>query len=362
MGTENKKIPFKRYDESHSIHPNIAVKYTVEKAFLLKEIYGWCSTNYLKGHNVIAGIPFMYNTAEAFHLKFRYLKQSSISRWLNELVKDKIIWSGNFNKRKNDKTKWYTIDFERYDNIVLGKTNPISQNEKWFSQIGKTVSHFDKALPSNNPSDTNLNKLSEEFLKDIFLEFRLAYKGVKGSPTTIWNDFKRLHKDWREAVHLLMPAYEKELAWRAFQKENKSFVPEHANLSTWMGRQRRWESDYDIDSTGLLNWDNFNDSWKSVIDVMLPETNKSPKANTLRSAPKKTVFEYLKKVQKKLQARKYNSWESMTCDEYLKLFWLFWDKKRRKKLEDIIEHIPKDAMSKKETKIYDAIVKFNRRK
>ena len=77
-------------------------------------------------------------------------------------------------------------------------------------------------------------------IKDEFESFRVRYPGSKRGLTTEFENFKKKHKDFKEVVSLLSPALEELINWRQQKKLAGQFVPEYANLSTWIN-QRRWE-------------------------------------------------------------------------------------------------------------------------
>lgn len=84
-----------------------------------------------------------------------------------------------------------------------------------------------------------LSKIEEEFE-----QFRKAYPGNKRGHKVEFDNFKKKHKDYQTAVYLLHPALMKLNAWRDEKKRLGQFVPEYANLSTWIN-QRRWEVEFE---------------------------------------------------------------------------------------------------------------------
>lgn len=88
---------------------------------------------------------------------------------------------------------------------------------------------------SNPPEKTEKNAI-----KDEFELFRKRYPGTKRGLDTEFENFKKKHKDYKEVVSLLAPALEALITWREQKKMVGQFVPEYANLSTWIN-QRRWE-------------------------------------------------------------------------------------------------------------------------
>jgi hypothetical protein len=168
----------KRTDENHSFNIHVAAAIGVEKAILMKELYGWCSKNMDNNRNMWGGFPWTYNSARAFGQKFMYFKPRSIARWLIELEAENWIASHDgFNRAGFDKTKHYTVNFGKYDCTVFGKTQPeeeqiswikavnsaISQNGEWISQNGQTIPSLNNSLPSRTQERENAQTSQPEF-------------------------------------------------------------------------------------------------------------------------------------------------------------------------------------------------------
>ena len=157
----------KRIDENHSFNINVCVALDghVQKAILLKEIYGWCHINQAKNHNYKKGLYWTFMSAKGFTKKFPYMKEKSIARWLKELEKSGMIFSQVFNKIGFDRTKWFTINFEQYDNMVLNRCISISQIDIWVSQIEKRISQDDTTIPSTTTTTNTSNTLNKKTIK-----------------------------------------------------------------------------------------------------------------------------------------------------------------------------------------------------
>lgn len=144
----------KRTDECHSFNIHVALIVGDRKAVLLKEIYNWCHQNQINNRNIYFGLAWTYNSAKAYKEKFLYWPEKSIARWLKELQADGWIYATDkFNKFSMDRTRWYTINFERYDLATNGQISPISQNEKWTRQIDICISQNDTPISQNEISE-----------------------------------------------------------------------------------------------------------------------------------------------------------------------------------------------------------------
>ena len=90
----------------HRFHIELAIKYGVEKALIIQYFDEQLIGNEAKAHN---GSLWISNSAETLSNIFTYMNRQKISRLLRQMEDENIIKSGNFNKSKYDRTKWYTF-------------------------------------------------------------------------------------------------------------------------------------------------------------------------------------------------------------------------------------------------------------
>ena len=89
--------------------PSLAKEIGLNEAIMLQQMHYWL----LKSSNEFKGVKWFYKTLEEWQTEFPFWSVMTIRRTLGSLEKQKIIKIGNFNKKKFDKTKWYTIDYQR---------------------------------------------------------------------------------------------------------------------------------------------------------------------------------------------------------------------------------------------------------
>lgn len=89
--------------------PSLAKEIGLNEAIMLQQMHYWL----LKSANEFTGVKWFYKTLEEWQTEFPFWSTMTIRRTLGSLEKQKIIKIGNFNKKKFDKTKWYTIDYQR---------------------------------------------------------------------------------------------------------------------------------------------------------------------------------------------------------------------------------------------------------
>jgi len=94
----------------HSFCIKEAQEKGVYKAIVLFNIRYWLEYNLANKKNIHDGYVWTYNSASAFTKFFPYFNERKIHRILSELVKDKHLLTGNYNKAGYDRTKWYTME------------------------------------------------------------------------------------------------------------------------------------------------------------------------------------------------------------------------------------------------------------
>ena len=127
------------------------------------------------------GKHWTFNSLRAFNELFPYMTPKSISRWLLELEDGKWIVTGNFNRRRNDNTKWYSIgnklqEFCESTGINTGYTKiSTSQNEKldldeglFASQNEEGTSQNEKSVAQNEKSTSQ----NEQALPDVSTDIK----------------------------------------------------------------------------------------------------------------------------------------------------------------------------------------------
>lgn len=86
--------------------PKLAVAVGLNEAIVLQQVNYWLN----KSTKVFEGKKWTYNSYEDWQKQLPFWSISTLKRIFTGLEKDGLLVSGNFNKAKFDKTKWYTID------------------------------------------------------------------------------------------------------------------------------------------------------------------------------------------------------------------------------------------------------------
>ncbi len=91
--------------------PSLAAKVGLNEAIIMQQLHYWIG----KSSHKIEGRKWVYNTYDAWQKQFPFWSVSTIRRVFLKLEEVGYIKTANYNKLKIDKTKWYSIDYEKFD-------------------------------------------------------------------------------------------------------------------------------------------------------------------------------------------------------------------------------------------------------
>lgn len=201
----------------HSFNTDVAERYGLQEAILLDWIVFWLVENERNERNFYEGRCWVFNSAKALAEKFHYLSPNTIQKTLKRLEDAGIIISGNFNKNKFDRTKWYSIaDEYRYllkehrsdaENLKEdAKQNPQSEDASGVSQsasgFSQSASPFSQSANVYKLTNTPTEENSKEFQTDSSLSLANAREAKKQEVfkippfinPEIWKDFEAMRK------------------------------------------------------------------------------------------------------------------------------------------------------------------------
>ncbi|MFE1626986.1 DnaD domain-containing protein [Brevibacillus reuszeri] len=104
------------------ILPSLAEKIGLNEAIVTQQLHYWLQ----KSTNNRDGRKWVYNTYKSWQEQFPFWSEVTVRRTLTGLENKGIIVTGNYNEMKADKTKWYTIDYEK----LVGVISPSDQNDQ----------------------------------------------------------------------------------------------------------------------------------------------------------------------------------------------------------------------------------------
>ena len=134
------------------IIPSLAVKIGLNESVVLQQIHYWLSTS----SHMVKGRKWIYNTYQQWQKQFPFWSESTIKRTIQSLEKKGLLISENWNASKMDKTKWYTIDYEKLNSLENQGNEPSSAHIdlEMGSECPDVDAKLTKAIPENTTEIT----------------------------------------------------------------------------------------------------------------------------------------------------------------------------------------------------------------
>ncbi|MBN3344880.1 replication protein RepO [Pectobacterium brasiliense] len=91
--------------------PGLACAIGLNEAIVLQQIHYWMKNS----QHFHDGRLWVYNSVPDWQAQFPFWSDSTVKRALSSLEKQGLVFTGNYNDDSWDKTKWYSIDYQRVD-------------------------------------------------------------------------------------------------------------------------------------------------------------------------------------------------------------------------------------------------------
>lgn len=128
------------------IDRELATVIGLNEAIILQQIQYWIK----KSEHRFDGKIWIYNSVSQWKKQFPFWSESTIDRTLKSLNKLGLLFIGNYNRDRRDRTKWYSINYLQLDSIMK---NAFSQNDEC------NLSNCCNAISQDDPmQDVNLTK------------------------------------------------------------------------------------------------------------------------------------------------------------------------------------------------------------
>ena len=118
----------KLVNEKHMVilYPKLAAKIGVNEAIILQHIHSRLE----ESEHYRDGRVWVYNTYQGLQEQLPFWSADTIKRVIRRLEKGVYLFSANYNRSQMDKTKWYSINYEKVE-------------EFWEKEIDSTGIHIE---------------------------------------------------------------------------------------------------------------------------------------------------------------------------------------------------------------------------
>ena len=248
----------------------------LNEAIVLQQLNYWLHS---KSAKQINGRLWVYNTYDNWRKdNFPFWSRNTIRRAFDSCIKRGLIITGNFNKAGFDKTKWYSIDIEKLDEVMGSACaqNGQTSEPKWAdgsNQDGHTNTRdYPETTSENNKhSASHSNAQSVSQIEKEFEEVWSKYPNKKGKKQA-FNHYKA----WRKASvkHTNEYLLERLKKYLTYCQQNNWYHP--MNGSTWFNG--RFDDELEVDNPKPANkyeQEGYYDDYKKLIHGNQSQEQKS---------------------------------------------------------------------------------------
>lgn len=146
---------------------------SLDEAIVLNQLNYWVERNKDANRNFRDGHYWVYNSYEAWRKQdFPVWSATKIKRIFTSLEGKGIVLSANYNKLAIDKTKWYTIDYDKLKKFIKEYSKGQNETPKDQDEISKdaddqptgqndqTLDQSERALPDTNYIDYSTENIN----------------------------------------------------------------------------------------------------------------------------------------------------------------------------------------------------------
>lgn len=227
--------------------PSLAIALnSVDKAIILQQIHYWVD----RSNNVRDGYRWVYNSISEWHKQFPWLAEKTVQRYLKDLEDRGLLITGNYNKAKFDRTKWYRIDYDALDNLdeswgftvpTEGTSSPVSKGPGVITNTNRLPETTTETNKEHSAADATP---SAKFDSDFEKVWR-KYPNKKGKRQAM-NHYRAWRK--KSARNTNDYLFNQLKLYQQYIDQNKDWYHPMAGATWFNGR---FDDEYTLDNDGL---------------------------------------------------------------------------------------------------------------
>jgi len=237
------------------ILPELAQKIGLHEAVLLQQIHYWLESSEHKRE----GKKWIYNTYPEWQKQLPFWSESTIKRAILSLEKQGLILTGNFNRKKMDKTKWYTVDYKVLEGLGTDEQTLLTSSTDQHDMNSGSDWPMEEVIVTQAIPESTTESTTENIYKIPFSEI-VTYLNDKTnssySPGTSktkklikarWNEGYQL-EDFKKVIDLKTEEWLNNPTWNKYLRPETLFgskFESYRNQKT--GRKNYCEGDFNLD-------------------------------------------------------------------------------------------------------------------
>ncbi|EHJ08403.1 DnaD domain protein [Staphylococcus simiae] len=176
--------------------PKLAEEIGLNEAIVLQQMHYWLNNS---KHNY-DGKKWIFNSYASWHEQFLFWSERTIKRIIHSLEKQGLLLTGNYNKYSFDRTKWYTINYKKLDDIMA---RPLGQNDPTQSDNLSRSDSDNLSRPIPETTETNKQRETDDVSKSFkYISNNLEIINNPLKAEQIEYEIKAFEKDKFEIVKL----------------------------------------------------------------------------------------------------------------------------------------------------------------
>jgi len=208
--------------------PKLAEKIGLNEAIILQQIHYWLKDSKHKYDNK----NWIYNSFSEWQKQFPFWSVITIKRTIYSLEKKKLLYVGNYNKAKFDKTKWYSINYQCLEDMIQpsyqNDTTSVSKRDDgvYQKETTNTRDYTETSSETTHNSATDVTQVQFNQwwnLYDKKLDKKKAFSLFKSA----------LKKHKFETIMNGTQAYLKTITNKQYQKYPKTFLSQESFLNDY---------------------------------------------------------------------------------------------------------------------------------
>ena len=141
------------------VNPELACLIGLNESIILQQLHYWIKMNRETGRNFHDGHYWTYGTVQEYRDRdFKFWSYETVKRVFKVLEQRGLVITGNYNKARMDRTKWYAINYPLIDGLAANRyPQPVTQQTVSLTQMADD-SPSGRHDPTHRGNDTLSNR------------------------------------------------------------------------------------------------------------------------------------------------------------------------------------------------------------
>lgn len=145
----------------------LATQIGLNEAIVLQQVHYWIEINKTKQTNFYEGSYWTYNSIKEWNKSFPFFGEKTLNRIFKNLEKLGILKTGNFNKLRMDRTKWYSIDYSKLESYINDSEASENETDNEYQEEEEANGQIDQMhLPKKENANGQNDQMEEDKMSE----------------------------------------------------------------------------------------------------------------------------------------------------------------------------------------------------